>query len=111
MTALDLLDLRSSISPGARQSALQSLDDLRKVEQLANHEVKALEGALADVRSAEDDPVVRVLCGLDLVQSLSKARSGWCRACTAVERAVIEVDRIDALRAVYSVEVDDALRR
>ena len=90
--------------------AFTSLRDLQEQARTKQNELEDLEGALSAVRSAQDDPIVLVLCAQDLVQRLSRVRSEWCRAETAVDQAELEVDRIRALRRRYEEEVDAGLR-
>lgn len=106
MIQQSLIDMRALISTSAEAKLRQSWKDLagHAADRLAA--VRRLEARLADVRDASGDPLVRVLIGQDVVQDLSKARSEWCRAVTAQERAELDLDRLAALRWHYEREVE-----
>jgi hypothetical protein len=111
MLVLDLMELRPRISPASEEAVLQSCVDLRSQAEVKLEAMVLLQHRLADVREADDEPLVRLVCAQELVQLLSKARSEWCRAATSVERSELELDAIYALRRTYTTEIDDALRR
>lgn len=109
MRLLDLLELRSQVSPDAEDRIRQSLRDLRLQAEAKRSAVQEAERSLDGVWACDDDVLLRVVCAQDLVQKLSKLRSEWCRAQTAVERCKLELDRLLALRSKYEMEAANAV--
>ena len=106
-----MTDVRDRTSPAAEERAVQSLCDLSDRAAALGADVRALEERLAEIRMADEDLVVCVLLGDEIVQELSRMRSEWCRALTAAERGWLALDRIRALREKCVQEVGRAVRR